>query len=166
MEQVFRQLPLQSKVWIYQSSRELTEDEARQITALLHDFVQQWTSHSRKVIAKGAVLYNRFVVLAADETAFTVSGCSIDSSVNFIRQLERQFNLSLFDRLAIAYRDNGKIHVAGRDEFQHLINRGIVTQDTIVFNNLVSTVHDFQHRWEVPLSESWHVKYFVAGARV
>jgi hypothetical protein len=160
MRQIFDLLPGSSKVWIYQSSRELTEAEAIQMTGQINDFIRQWMSHSKKVAAEGAVIYNRFVILAADESAAEVGGCSIDSSVHFIRQLEQQFQISLFDRLTVAYRQNGNILTASQSEFQDLMDKGLVNQDTVVFNNLVATVNELRQNWEVPLAKSWHTRLF------
>jgi len=160
VEHLFKQLPGNSKVWVYQSSRELNELEVQQIISLINEFVQQWTSHSQKVIAEGAVLYNRFIVLAADESAFTVSGCSIDSSIQFIKQLEQQFNIGLFDRLNIAYRDNETIKTAGQQDFQQMIDNRLVSNITIVFNNLVATVDEFNQNWELPLSKKLACQVF------
>ena len=160
MQNLFTQLPGNSKVWVYQSSREYTESEVKLITSSIHEFVQQWASHSRKVIAGGEVLYNRFVILAADESAFTVSGCSIDSSIHFIKKLEEQFSIRLFDRLTVAYRENGKINTVKQSDFQEMMDKGVVNKDTVVFNNLVSTVNDLNQSWEVPASKSWHARLF------
>ncbi len=160
VKEIFSQLPESSRVWIYQCNRELTKDEANIIREKIAEFVKQWTSHSRQVIADGDVFYDRFIVLVADESAFTVSGCSIDSSVGFIRQLEQQHNLSLFDRLNVAYRENGSIKALDQKAFQQVIDEGDVGSDTMVFNNLVSTLKDFKDKWEVPLSSSWHQRFF------
>ncbi|HXH17540.1 MAG TPA: hypothetical protein VNJ07_00535 [Chitinophagales bacterium] len=156
---VFNNLPDDARVWIYQCSRELDETEVKQVSALIRDFVHQWTSHSRKVIAAGEVVYHRFIILAADESAFPVSGCSIDFMTHFIRQLEEQFHLNLFDRLTIAYRENGSIRFADQISFLQMIAEGSVKETTIVFNNLVPTLKDLRENWEVPLSKSWHVRF-------
>lgn len=154
------QLPGNSKVWIYQSSRKLIDDEAQQATRLVKDFVNRWTSHSQKVIAEGAVVHNHFIVLAADESAVAVGGCSIDSTFHFIRQIEKQFNIRLFDRTTVAYRDNGAIKTAGQQEFQEMLDKKLVNSDTPVFNNLVATADEFNRNWEIPLSKSWHARLF------
>ena len=164
MEQYFKQLPENSKVWVYQSNRELNDSEVQQIKSLINEFVRQWTSHSRNVIAAAIVVYKRFIILAADESAFSVSGCSIDSSIHFVKELEQQFNIGLFDRHTVAYRGNEKINAVKQADFQQLIDNGLVNQDTVVFNNLVATVGDLNQNWEVPLSRSWHARVFKTGA--
>ena len=35
-----------------------------------------------------------------------------------------------------------------------------VTSNTIVFNNLVNTIEEFNYSWEVPASDSWHSRFF------
>jgi len=162
-KELFKNLPDNSRIWIYQSSRELTEQEAQQASVLIKDFVQQWTSHSEKVVADGAIVYNRFIVFVADESFVTLGGCSIDSSVKVMRQLEQQFNTALFDRLIVAYRENDAIKTVAQSAFQTLFEQGTVNQETIVFNNLVPTLNDFREKWETPLVKSWHARMFATA---
>lgn len=157
---MFEALPKNAKVWIYQSNKPLGDDEVQAIEPQLKEFIDNWSSHSRKVMADGKLLYNRFLVLAADETMFTVSGCSIDSSVKFVKSLEQQFNIDFFDRFNIAYKKGEEIASATRKEFQQLIEKGQVDDQTIVFNNLAATVEELETKWQIPLQDSWHAKVF------
>ena len=90
----FDQLDTSSKVWVYQSTSELTTDQTVTIKELLTDFVTQWNSHGADVTGAFDLLYDRFIILAADDRN-SVSGCSIDSSVSVIREIETKLNLSL-----------------------------------------------------------------------
>lgn len=159
-QQLFTQLPDNSRIWIYQSNRALNEQEAQQASTMVKDFVQRWTSHSEKVVADGAVVYNQFIVLVADETFVSLGGCSIDSSVKAMKQLEQQFGINLFDRLNVTYRENETIKTAPQSRFQELLEKGMVSEETIVFNNLVPTLKDFREKWETPLAKSWHARIF------
>jgi hypothetical protein len=149
-----------SKVWIYQSTSELNADEVTRITSILNEFTIGWTAHNNQLKAKAEVRYNRFIILVVDETQAGASGCSIDKSVNLMKALEQEFNISLFDRFNTAYRDGEVIRSASRNEFEELIKQGKVTTDTIVFNNLVPTLQDFTAKWEVPFKNSWHQQVF------
>lgn len=164
-QQLFRQLPETSRVWIYQSARELSPDESQRARTLVKNFVQQWTSHSEKVLADGAVVHNRFVVLVADETSVQLGGCSIDSSVKWIQGLEQQLGITLLDRLTVAYRDGQSIKTADQNTFQQLFENRLVDENTIVFNNLVHTLQEFYTKWETPLCKSWHIRMVSAAAR-
>ena len=77
-----------------------------------------------------------------------------------MKSLEKEFNISLFDRFNIAYRDGDTIRSVGRFEFEDLIKQGKVDTETIVFNNLVPTLKDLDNQWEVPFKNSWHKQVF------
>ncbi|OCX51995.1 ABC transporter ATPase [Mucilaginibacter sp. PPCGB 2223] len=149
-----------SKVWIYQSTRELTEAEVARISHVLADFTTGWTAHNNQLKAGFEIRYNRFLVLIVDETQAGASGCSIDKSVNLMKALEQEFNITLFDRFNIAYRDGEEIKSVGRFEFEELIKQGKVDAETIVYNNLVPTLADLDTKWEVPFKNSWHRQVF------
>ena len=150
----------QSRVWVYQANREFTPTEVAEIAAHLKQFTGGWTAHSNQLAAGAEIRYNRFVVLFVDETRAGASGCSIDKSVNFIKQLGGHYNADFFDRFNLAYRDVDKIKSADRNEFEELIKQGKITPDTIVFNNMVQNVAELQTKWEVPFKESWHARLF------
>lgn len=150
----------QSRVWIYQSDRELSAEETAQIQQELNDFANLWSAHNQQLLAKGEVIYNRFLVLIVDERQAGASGCSIDKSVNFMKGIEKTFGINLFDRFHIAYRQDDAILSVNRDEFEDLLREGSVNEQTIVFNNLVQTLDELQSNWEVPMKDSWHARVF------
>jgi hypothetical protein len=53
-------------------------------------------------------------------------------------------------------------HVAFKTllDFKKLAKEKAVSANTVVFNNLVNTVGEWQDFWEVPASESWHNRFF------
>lgn len=161
MTDIFPNLPDNARVWVYQSSREFNIEEAAEVQQAIDAFVQAWTSHSRDVIADGKLIHNRFIVLCADETQFAVSGCSIDSSVRFVKDLGGKYNIDLFDRLNLAYVDAyNKVQTLRKPAFAQLIAEGTITDNTNVFNNLVATKAELLSQWQVPLKDSWHAKIF------
>ena len=149
-----------SKVWIYQSDRELTATETARLEPLLNQFASSWTAHNQQLKASAQIIYNRFIILLVDESQAGASGCSIDKSVHFIKALEEEFNINLFDRFNTAYFEGDQILSANREEFENLLKEGKVNNETIVFNNLVANFQDFQTKWQVPLKSSWHARVF------
>ncbi|MBL4677453.1 MAG: ABC transporter ATPase [Mucilaginibacter sp.] len=149
-----------SRVWIYQADRELTVLEAQEALVLLDNFTRSWTAHNNQLLAKAEVRYNRFLILFVDESQAGASGCSIDKSVNFMKQIEQHFGINLFDRFNLAYRNGEQILSAPRAQFEELIKKGKINGDTIVFNNLAQTLTDLRTKWEVPFNESWHKQLF------
>ncbi|ADY52837.1 hypothetical protein Pedsa_2288 [Pseudopedobacter saltans DSM 12145] len=155
------ELSLDSKVWIYQSDRLFTTAELDRLELLLNDFTKSWTAHNQQLKASYEIKYQRFVILIVDETAATASGCSIDKSVHLMKSIEQEFSVNLFDRFQIAWKDGNDIKIAGRSDFEQLIQNQSINSDTIVFNNLVKSLSDFRTSWEVPIKESWHAKVFL-----
>ena len=149
-----------SRVWIYQSNRELSADQSVQLQNQLNVFAQNWTAHNNQLKATAIIQYNRFIILVVDENQAGASGCSIDKSVRFMKNLENEYQINLFDRFNLAYRDGDRITSVSRNEFEELIKKGTITEDTIVFNNLVQTLAELQTKWEVPLKDSWHIQLF------
>jgi hypothetical protein len=150
----------QSRVWIYQSDRELYDEQAKQLHEILNNFTAEWTAHNHQLKAKAEVRYNRFLILIVDESQAGASGCSIDKSVNFMKKLEQQFDIKLFDRFNFAYRDGEKVLSLPRHEFEELLKTGKINTDTIVFNNLVQNLTELETKWEVPFKDSWHARLF------
>jgi hypothetical protein len=149
-----------SRVWIYQADRKLSDIEAQQLQQQLNSFTQTWTAHNNELKAGAEIRYNRFILLVVDESQAGASGCSIDKSVNFMKQVEQQYNINLFDRFNLAYRDGEEVLSAPRAQFEELIKQGAINQDTIVFNNLVQTLAELNTKWEVSFKNSWHPQLF------
>ena len=150
----------QSRVWIYQSDRELYDDEAKQLHEILNKFASEWTAHNNQLKAKAEIRYNRFLILIVDESQAGASGCSIDKSVNFIKGIEQEFGISLLDRFNLAYREGEKVLSAPRDEFEDLLRSGKINSNTIVYNNLVQNLGQLETKCEVPFKDSWHNQLF------
>ena len=154
------QISENSRIWIYQVNRELTTQEQTIIQQKLDDFVISWQAHGQQLAAGAEIRYQRFIILAIDEDQAQATGCSIDKSVGILKALEAQLNIQLFDRMQIAYRDGETIKSCSKEAFEHLIEQGLINEETIVFNNLIQQYKDLSTNWEVPMKLSWHQKVF------
>ena len=148
------------RIWIYQSSRELTAEEAIFILKRLEEFTGGWKAHGKQLAARAEVRHNRFVVIFLNEQVAAATGCSIDKSVHLLKSIEQELRIDLFDRMRIAYRKGDTIVDASRKEFEKAIEAGEVNENTIVFDNTVQTSQELESRWEVPAKESWHARVF------
>lgn len=152
-------VPEQARVWIYQSNKAFSSEQIQHLEQLLQKFVGQWQSHGKTVKAWAEVRYQHFIILAVDENYEAPSGCSIDSSVALMRQIEAEFGVTLFDRMCFAYKDQaGQVQTADRADFAALYAQKAIDDQTIVFNNLVNTKKALEEEWELPLSKSWHAR--------
>lgn len=156
----YNTLPETARVWIYQSNREFTEQEKEQINKMTTDFVEQWTRHGENVRGSFTIKYNRFLIIAVDQSFVEVSGCSIDASVKLVQQIQAQFKVDMLNKLAIAYKENNAIKISSMAEFTNLAKTGVITKNTIVFNNMINTIEGVNTLWEVPATQSWHIRFF------
>ena len=62
----FENLPEESKIWIYQSNRKLTDDEVTAITTKCKEFVENWAAHGTSLEASFLIKYNRFIIFAVN----------------------------------------------------------------------------------------------------
>lgn len=144
-----------SRVWIYQGSRRFSISEALQIERLLDDFVEHWESHGIPVKGRANLLFGQFIIIMADETATGVSGCSTDSSVHLIKQIEQQFGVSMFDRQTFAFIIEDKVQLLPMAQLNYAVTNGFINADTLYFNNLVATKDELLHSWIIPIKQSW-----------
>ena len=156
----FEDLPGDSKIWIYQANRKLSDDEVAEITEATQEFVENWSAHGTSLEASFIVKYNRFIILAINQEVHPATGCSIDSSVQFIQNLEAKYQIDLLDKMNVTYKTGEFIAFKTLIEFKQLAKSKSVSENTIVFNNLVNTIEEWQDFWEVPASESWHSRFF------
>ena len=153
-------LPDHARVWIYASNRPFTESEKAILTHQINDFVEEWAAHGRDLQAVGTVLYNQFIVLAVNEQQAGASGCSIDKSVKFMQFVENQYFIQLFDRLNFAFlNDHNQVKMMRSEDFKKAYTDNIISDDTLVFDNLVKTVADLRNAWLKPLKTSWHKRF-------
>jgi hypothetical protein len=144
-----------SRVWVYQSHRRFTPPEARQIEHLLKSFVLDWKSHGTPVKGWANLFYNQFIVLMADETASGVSGCSTDSSVHLIKQIEQLTSTRLFDRLNLAFLIDGEVKLVPMAQLPDVLGNGLINEESLYFNNTAQTKVELETRWLIPMKDSW-----------
>lgn len=155
----FNTLPEESRVWIYQANRSFTEQELSEIEEKLNTFIENWTAHGSDLQAGFIIKYKRFIVIGLNQNLNKATGCSIDASVHFIQQLEKDYNVDLMDKMNVSYKQGEYIAYKSLLDFKKMAKDKAVSKNTIVFNNMVTNVAEFNENWEVPASESWHSRF-------
>lgn len=155
----FNTLPEESRVWIYQANRSFSEQELEGIQSKLDVFVENWTAHSEDLQAGYTIKYKRFIIIGLNQNLNKASGCSIDASVRFIQQLEKEYKVDLMDKMNVSYKQGDFVAYKTLLDFKQMAKDKAVSKNTIVFNNLVTTIAEFKENWEVPASESWHSRF-------
>lgn len=144
-----------SKVWIYQSSRPFTEEEISAINDQLAIFTKQWTAHNAQLQAQGNIIEDRLILLIVDETHTAASGCSIDTSVHFIKSLEKKFNVDLFDRTLVNFYRDGTLSSVHLQDLPELFAAHVINEETMVIDPLVNSKATFDTNFKTALGNSW-----------
>lgn len=155
----FKEMPKASRVWVYQSDKYFSEDEIQKINAKITDFIENWNNHGEGLKASFLIKYHHFIILAVDENHKDASGCSIDSSVQLIKQIEKEFETDLMNKLRISFKVGENINIVNFTDFQKFAKTQKINGKTIVFNNLVENIESFETNWEIEASKSWHARF-------
>ncbi len=144
-----------SRVWIYQSSRNLNVEEVRIISEALRAFTERWLVHGSPMQASFDIRFNQFVILAADEDVNAASGCSIDDSVRMFKKLGSELNVDFFDRTLVAFRKSDEVFLIPTSDLRSKLMEGVWNEESIVFNNLVASKGELDKSWQVPAGTTW-----------
>ncbi|MDA9584967.1 ABC transporter ATPase [Flavobacteriaceae bacterium] len=158
----FEYLPSNSRVWVYQSEREFSDQEINFISEKAIEFIDQWTKHGFNLKGSFTLKYNQFLILAVDEGFNNVSGCSIDSSVRFVKELETSLEVDMMNKMNISFKDGDHINIVKMSDFKEFTKSNKITSETIVFNNMISTIDELKTQWEISVNDSWHKRFLVS----
>ena len=68
-------------------------------------------------------------------------------------------SLNFFDR-SIAYLQDDEIKTVEMLKIKALVAQGVLTPNTLIFNNLVPNIGEFNQAWNVLAGDSWMKRYF------
>ncbi|AOW10422.1 hypothetical protein [Flavobacterium gilvum] len=156
----FENLPGESRIWIYQSNRKFSDAEMSEIETDLQSFLSEWAAHGTSLESSYLLKYNRFIIIAINQEVQAATGCSIDSSVEFIQGLEKKYDVDLLDKMNVTFKQGDHIAHKTLMDFKKMVKDKSVNENTIVFNNLVNNIEEFNESWEVPAIDSWHSRFF------
>ena len=156
----FDRLPPEARVWIYQASRPLTPDEIVAMLPSLARFADEWTSHGRTLHASAQFLHQHFLVIGLDEGVAGASGCSIDASVRFVSQLEKQLGVELLEKSHLAFLRDGAVELLKRSQLKAAVAAGTIGPETFYFDNTLATKGELDTKWPSPAGQTWLARYF------
>ncbi|CAN5207250.1 hypothetical protein BH23BAC1_BH23BAC1_08120 [soil metagenome] len=156
----FEEIPPASRIWIYQADRKLSKAEVEEINKRATNFLKEWAAHGNQLACSAKIFHDQFLIITVNEDFNLPSGCSIDSSISFIRTLESDFILSFLDRSKVAFIINDQVYLESVPNLKKKISEGFIKEDTPVFNNLINKKIELENKWIVPAKNSWLNKYF------
>lgn len=163
----FASLPDHARLWIFAASRPLTNAEQAELLDAVDAFQAQWAAHGTPLTSARELRADRFLLVAVDERAAGVSGCSIDALTRALRTLEQRFGVEMLNNGPVLFRDGETVRRVSRPEFQRLADQGTVGPETTVFDTTVASVGALRAGgWEAPAATTWHGRvFFNAAAR-
>ena len=150
-----------SRVWIYQSDRIFTKGEALEINDELNVFAESWKTHGDKVKGYAQLFFDMFIIFIADEKATSVSGCSTDSSVRVVKDIEKKYEVSLFNRQLLTFYKEDYLLQISLNQFESAIQDNVLFPNNLYFDNTISTKKELETKWIIPLKDSWLAKYLI-----
>ena len=155
----FDTMPAHARVWVYKCAQAFTPEQRKAIMDRGRAFTASWAAHGAALDACVDVLLDHFVVVAVDEQQAMASGCSIDKSVRFVQELEKDMAINLTDRMVVLYEKEGGVRACRVPEVEGLMRSGELTADIVVFDDLVNTKADLDARFRSRLHETWMARF-------
>ena len=135
----------ESRVWLYTANRAITPTEAPFVQENLEHFASSWKAHSTPLKAKACLLHEYTIAFVVDQSTANASGCSVDSSVRFVKELGKELNIDFFNRLNVVVEDaNGNRTLHAYRKLKEL------TQSTY-YNPLVDTLKALKTNWRAEI---------------
>ncbi|WP_025764187.1 hypothetical protein [Dyadobacter tibetensis] len=156
----FDEIDLNSRIWIFQANRSLTDTEQDTIHETLKSSLENWEAHGQALTASVKLFEHRFVVLAVDERKELPSGCSIDKLTHWMQEIGHQMQIDFFDRSLVYLDDTGHLQSVAVPAIKSSIENEIIGRYTKVYDNQVQTKAQWMTKWKVPAHQTWLKRYF------
>jgi len=137
------------RLWIFQFTQPVAV--ADQLLARIEDALKDWAAHKVPVASRVTLPYGAFLII---EALSDTSGCSIDWLRHTVEQVCHEAGVQLAPPTQIAYKAEDDIHVIAMNDLPDALAQGLVTADTIIFDNTVAHAGSLVG-WEKPLGHSW-----------
>lgn len=147
------------RVIIYPASRAFTAMESKVITEKLYDFLANWAAHGKPLSSSFKIERNQFIVVCVDEDVEAASGCSIDALGGVMREIDKEFQLGLFDRMKASFMEDGQLKTMKLQDFRNALKNGEISHDIEVFDFSKNSYLAFLSDFLLPLKRSWAANY-------
>jgi hypothetical protein len=155
----FEQLPTNSRIWVYQSDAALTEEQEQMVNSTLREFCDQWVAHGDPLRTSFKIDRKHFIILGVDEDASAPSGCSIDTSVRMLKDLNTRIGVDFLDRSFVTFLINGQIQQIPVGELKKAFSDGTLGASTPAFHTLAPSKAVYERDWILPAGKTWLAKF-------
>lgn len=155
----FESLSKSAKTWVYPASRKFYKNELEKIESKVNAFISNWKKEDSEFKASYQFLYDRFIIILAEDQEGKLTNQDLDQVVGFILQIQADYDLELLDRMNVCFKQGEFVQYKEIKEFKKLLKNKSVSNKTIVFDNLIQTKEELEYFWEVPITESWYNRF-------
>jgi hypothetical protein len=150
----FSELSNTNKVWIYTSNKAFSEEQMPLVEKKLKDLCEHWMVHGQPLKASFQIIENQMIVLFSDEIENQASGCSIDSSVRALKEIESTFGVELFDRWNVALEVNGSFMVKHVNQMKKDLASGTLSGEDLIYKTELSSKEEFLNNHKEKIKDS------------
>ena len=155
----FKTMPDDSRVWIYQSNRDFNESEIGIINDKTIPFLDNWQAHGKDLECSYSIIDKRFIIIAVNESVNPIGGCSIDFSLQLIKDISNTIGIDLLNRLVVNYKLDNRIESLSLSDLKNKIKDGVFSPETIIFNTDIDSKSELLNNFEIDIKSSWLSKF-------
>jgi hypothetical protein len=150
------QMPNHSRVWVYQANRPFTASETQAIQDYLAPALTQWAAHGAGLNASFEIRFQQVIVIAVDETINVASGCSIDASTRWFKEMGVSLGIDFFDRSTAIVEEDLVTLVP----LTALKNNPVLTPSKSVIPLQTESLGAYRSAWLQRADSTWLKRYF------
>jgi hypothetical protein len=155
----FKTMPDDSRIWIYQSNRDFDDSETVVINDKTISFLDNWQAHGKDLECSYTIVDKRFIIIAVNESFNPIGGCSIDYSLQLIKDISNTIEIDLLNRLVVNYKLDNRIESLSLGDLKNKIKDGIISSETIIFNTAINTKAELLNNFKTDIGSSWLSKF-------
>ena len=155
----FKNMPDDSRIWIYQSNRDFNELEIGIINDKTTSFLDNWQAHGKDLECSYSIIDKRFIIIAVNESFNPIGGCSIDFSLQLIKDISNTIGIDLLNRLVVNLKIDNKLESLSLGDLKNKIKDGDFSPETIIFNTAINSKSELLNNFEIDIKSSWLSKF-------
>ena len=155
----FKTMPDDSRIWIYQSNRDFNESEIGIINDKTISFLDNWQAHGKDLECSYSIIDKRFIIIAVNESFNPIGGCSIDFSLQLIKDISNTIGIDLLNRLVVNLKIDNRLESLSLSDLKNKIKDGDFSPETIIFNTAINSKSELLNNFEIDIKSSWLSKF-------
>ncbi len=151
----FKNLPDNSRIWVYASEQSINTETQLEIGHTLENFLNEWSHHGNSLTSSYKFFQNRFLVVGIDQSFNPTGGCSIDKLQNLILKIDSNYGLNFFERMNVYVQLSEKINCFHASKLKDNTN---INSQTLFYNLNISTKKEL-NTLLIPIKDGWCSRY-------